>query len=618
MKTISTPRISLLQSVSILCLLFMSSFVAAQSESEPNDVFSEANSIGPNSTTGGKISYAGDVDYYQVMVPESGVLTFEVKNVSSAYALQMRIFDESQTQLLGQSNTSKGQNLKIDISVCSGQLLYVYLRTGNNDHSEDDTYQLSSSYLKYSDGDAGECNNTFSTATQLSLNQEVTGYIGPWENYDFPNAAVDKDYYKVIVTEPGFISYRLSQVPADLSIRTTIYDDEQKELRSKTNAGMGSIYGLDVTFCEAGTYYFYLRSANNSYNLEDGYAFNLDFTPFSAVDKSECNNSFGMAHRIQSGEEISAMIAPWENYDFPNAAVDLDYYKISVITPSILRLSYLGVPSDLSIVSRIYDDQQQQIVSKTNAGNGSIYTIEQTVCEAGDYYLFVRASNTNYNLEEPYQFTWEVLPLSIKDPTECNNTYASAAELTLCDTVRALITPSYYGVAGDADFDYYQVQLEAETEYSFNIDNKSDNLQLRVTLRDASGAEVAARSGNTGQDIIGTWQTISAGTYYVIVNDRFSDYDIDLGYELTVGCSTLTSVSAEARLEARVYPNPTSNLLYIQADDFRLAEVIGLTGEVIIESVEPTLNVSGIVSGLYVIRITDSYGNAQVKIFNKI
>lgn len=72
--------------------------------------------------------------------------------------------------------------------------------------------------------------------------------------------------------------------------------------------------------------------------------------------------------------------------------------------------------------------------------------------------------------------------------------------------------------------------------------------------------------------------------------------------------SDFSSISENNQLAFTVYPNPTSEQLNIQVDDFQFAEIYALDGRLLLSSADKQFNIDHLSSGQYIIKVTSSLG----------
>lgn len=87
------------------------------------------------------------------------------------------------------------------------------------------------------------------------------------------------------------------------------------------------------------------------------------------------------------------------------------------------------------------------------------------------------------------------------------------------------------------------------------------------------------------------------------------------GFWVDVEYVDLTSVDEASAANFKVYPVPAENEIQIQAEGFQKAEIYNLTGQKMIESLQNNMNVSQLLSGLYIIKVYDLEGNCATQRF---
>ena len=205
-----------------------------------------ATSLPLNSPLTGRISPAGDIDYFRVQVTASGQLTLETTGSLDTVG---RLENSSGSTLASNDDSGVGSNFRIVRDVTAGT---YYIRvTGYR--SKTGSYTLQASM-----GSADDHGNTRATATSLPLNSPLTGRI---------NRAGDIDYFRMQVTAPG-----------ELTVYTTGSTDTVGRLESSSGGTLASNDdgGVDRNFrivrdVTAGTHYIRVTgfgSRTGSYTLQ--------------------------------------------------------------------------------------------------------------------------------------------------------------------------------------------------------------------------------------------------------------------------------------------------------------------------------------------------------------
>ena len=550
-----------------ILLLFTSFWIFGQNESEPNNTFSQADNIDFGNTIQGFIGESYDYDYYKFNVTEPGIIKIEITNVPSDINLISRLYSPDLSLALSYTNINNGQLYTMEWSTCDLGFHYLYLRDGDNDYNDLEEYAFTITFYPFSQVDATECNNSFSEAHSLSSNETVDGLIAPWYGYDFPNTFIDEDYYSYNVTEPGIMKLRVTSVPADIALAARVYSPDQTLVLSKTNSNDGQGYLIELSTCELGEHYIFLRDTWNDFNSTDQYTFEFEFVPFSQVDTTECNNSFSEAYSLSSNEIIGGLIAPWYGYDFPNTFIDEDYYSYNVTEPGIMKLRVTSVPADIALAARVYSPDQTLVLSKTNSNDGQGYLIELSTCELGEHYIFLRDTWNDFNSTDQYTFEFEFVPFSQVDTTECNNSFSKAYPIDICDTISALIAPWFFESSLYDEEDYYSIHLEEGNEVNVDISSVPSSIRICVRIYDSSQSFIESFTGNTGQALNFNFVPPANGIYYFKITDCSNNFDSQNQYELAIGCNLINSANDfQIDKTVRLSPNPFNDHITIQSE----------------------------------------------------
>lgn len=87
------------------------------------------------------------------------------------------------------------------------------------------------------------------------------------------------------------------------------------------------------------------------------------------------------------------------------------------------------------------------------------------------------------------------------------------------------------------------------------------------------------------------------------------------GYRVDIEYVDLTRVDENAAASFVVYPVPAHDVLFIEADGFQKAEIYSLSGQKVMESLRDRMNVSGLSSGMYIMKVYDREGGCSSQRF---
>jgi len=86
------------------------------------------------------------------------------------------------------------------------------------------------------------------------------------------------------------------------------------------------------------------------------------------------------------------------------------------------------------------------------------------------------------------------------------------------------------------------------------------------------------------------------------------------GYEVNMTYIDITGVNENAQaVSFTVYPTPAESEIQIQAEGFQKAEIFTLTGQILMESEQSSVNVSSLASGIYMLKVYDQTGNSATQ-----
>ena len=97
---------------------------------------------------------------------------------------------------------------------------------------------------------------------------------------------------------------------------------------------------------------------------------------------------------------------------------------------------------------------------------------------------------------------------------------------------------------------------------------------------------------------------------YNASSEMFFGCEIDVAYIDVTGLKENNKTS-----NFQIYPVPVENEIFIQADNFQKAEIYSITGQKLMESMQDSMEVNTLSSGLYIIKVYDLEGNAETQRF---
>ena len=277
--------------------------------------------------------YKDEVDWFKIVVPEDGKLTFETRSAKTlklgyAELCALKAGDEDVTRRNGQWLDHPDSTLVFEIPDVSEGTYYFKMPR----YSGYGNYYLTYYFTGHKDIADPEPNNTWDTATVLGSGPAVTGQLG----YDYKDTKDVQDWYKLSVPEEGAINLTIwsentlkigfAEIKAvnaegtDVDRRIGQWLDHPGDTLTMTlsNAAAGDYYLLLPHYSGYGTYY--LR-----YN----------FTPCNKQNDAEPNNDYATAGDFARGTVMEARLG----YDYNSSKDVADWFKLDVPEEGAITLT---------------------------------------------------------------------------------------------------------------------------------------------------------------------------------------------------------------------------------------------------------------------------------------
>lgn len=464
-------------------------------EGEPNDNFGAAATIALGATIEGTIAPVNDVDWYALTVEHQGELTVSVTDVADTLAIAVRVWNSDKSTVSGwyAPLAAGGETLAVvDLALPGRYFLEVTDNAGGVESSQ--PYVLQTSFVPTADAD--ELNNTFGTAAPLAFDQPIQANILP---------ADDDDWYRVEVDHLGELSLQITDAADNLAISVRVWNNDKQTVSgwiSPLTAGGDTIGIVDLP--EAGRYFLEV-AANDGERSTEPYTLTASF--IAAADQGERNNVFGAATPFTLGESIEATILPRD---------DTDWYRVAVDHHGELRVAVTDVPATMAIRLRVWNANKQTIsdwIAPLAVGGETLGFVDLPL--AGNYYVEVDDANDERSVEP---FTLNLAFTAAADPNEANNSFGSASELTLGQSLPSNILPR-------GDSDWHWVDLSHQGELQISATDVPENLDISIRVWDSNKQTISswfaplARGGNTAATV----DIPKAGSYYLEVVDGSND-----------------------------------------------------------------------------------------------
>ena len=337
-----------------------------------------------------------------------------------------------------------------------------------------------------------EPNNSIDLANEIALGKPFEIKITPVK---------DIDWFKVDLTEQGYLKVQASQVPEGLVLEVGYalfqeWEGSKVKWLKKWHKLPNALF-----IPEAGTYYFAILDDYNDRESKEPIQIKVDFIP--EFDAGEPNNSPDVATAIEFGTTVKPAI-------FPTG--DIDWYKVNVTKQGYILVKFKDVPQGIvpDIYYATYDEWAKPKIQKIR--NWHKLPDACAVTEPGEYYIPLIDDYNDRSSETPFSFLVEFLDeMDINEP---NNDFKTAKSVSRGDTLKLAIFPQ-------GDNDYYKLKIETGNKIKFMAKDYTGIVpEIRLyTLNENDKLKVAS-----------SWKRLPAeadvipGTeYYLLIHDDYGD-----------------------------------------------------------------------------------------------
>ncbi len=533
----------------ILLLLFSFYFQTAKSETEPNDLATQANLIALNGSQTGNLIGTDANDWFLLNIPQGGILTLTIIKTGGGNArLYLRDAETSGFPEITNFYTGFGESPPMgwttSYPVLPGN---YYLHFERYDAPVNYTLSPTLSLSNYPQD--VEPNNTVAQAQTMPVNGSVSGtlrYYGAGEGAD------TVDWYKMTIPQAGILHLLVHKKgPGNTWVR--FLDGELGPLPEISNfyTGFGESppEGWNWSYpVLVGTYYF--KVADGGYNLD--YKLDASLTLPNYAEDTEPNNGYLEAQTMPVNGTVSGTL----RYYGAGEGADLqDWFKLTVPQGGYLNFTVHkkgpgntwmrlrdGEKTDLPEISNYYTGYGE---SPPEGWNWSYPAL------AGTYYLQIEEGEANLD----YQIVNALVPSPWGEDTEPNNDVATAQNFPIGDSIGGLL--GYYDPGLDYDnWDWFKMTTTEHGLLSFNVNKigyNNGNMRLR-----SETAEIATQYLPWGDNIVTFSKLVPAGNYYL----GFEKYNGDLRYQV----------------KSSLLPTPVAGFTYAQTGNVFTFENTSLHG----------------------------------------
>ena len=438
-----------------------------------------------------------DTDWYTITVPRDCDLTAEI-DADSGVAVGMNIYDQDSTTGIGGGGyATYGGSYIASVPHLGPGIYYIQLiRYGGYGD-----YLFKASYKYPTVDDPEPSDDTRAGSAALTLGADSKGRLG-WSRNPY-NVTDDTDWYKVTVTGEGDLSVVVS-ADANVAVGLNVYDqDGTTALVSGGYATYGGTYTASVPQAAPGTYYVQLVRYGGY-----GYYTVRPTTAAPTVSDPEPNDTAAQAIALALNGSAAGRLG-WHRVPY-SVTDDNDWYKVTVPQDGDLSLK-ISADSGVAVGLNIYDqDGKTAIVSGGYATYGGSYSAAAPHVGPGTYYVqLVRYGGVGY-----YTLNSTFTPQYAPNDAEPNDTRDTAQVVPDLQNRYGHLGYGRSPYSTVDSQDWYKITLTAGTITTLGA---RSTLSASANLYDSSGTYLYTVSIGYGASVSLNTETLSAGTYYVLV-----------------------------------------------------------------------------------------------------
>ena len=355
------------------------SFVSITSESASNDTFATSQQVLDVSIISGYYNAVDDLDYYRIDVTKRG--TFKAVLSHPTAKSYLALLDSNYQVIVSSGGCCGAAVNTLTQSLDPGTYYVRVTAAGVADLSVPYSLTLSGTVLGGPTPDVYEENDSFATATPITGNGSVEGFL---------DTANDADFFTFTVTARS--TFKAVEAHATALSFLTLYNDQFQSIVSAGGCCGATTNALTQSL-DPGVYYLRVLSSGAS-DLTVPYTLTLSGTALGGTtpDIHEENDSFATATPVTDNANYQGYL---------DTANDADFYVLNATVAGVLTVS-VSHPTATSFVA-LYDDKNQVLVTSGGCCGATAHTLTYTVI-TGTYYVRV-LSNGVSDLKTPYDLS---------------------------------------------------------------------------------------------------------------------------------------------------------------------------------------------------------------------
>jgi hypothetical protein len=614
-----------------LSLLFSNSIFA---ETEPNNTYSQASTLGLNITDSGAMNassqgvLADDVDWWKVILPADGSLYIEV-NTTGGMDVDLFIIDtDGQYQMAGY-DISVGPKEATHHSHLMAGTYYIkatrYSGTG--------TYTIMSRFVQALYTNDSEVNDTYQQALTLQINSDNYGHIG----YSRNTFTDPDDWWKVTLPYDGSLKIRTESDSADIDL--FIYDINGTTQIAGYDISVGLNEETHHKSLMPGTFYIRVKG----YGKWGGYKIHCEFTAAAyqsvTTNDNEPNDTYSQAQAFGTLATGSAIKYGHLGHYANNFTDEKDYWSFTVpqdggvvvTTDTETRTDFLDI--DLFM----YDINGTTQIAGYDLSTGIKEQSHYYNLMPGTYYVQAK----RYSYYGAYKITIAFTPATLANDSEPNDLQSQAKSI-LANTLMTGHLGYYSNNVTDMD-DYFTITLSTNWDSLYVRTDSDATLEADLKLYNSAGTVIGSAGVYSKREILGYKTAVASTPYYIRVYryGGYGSYGIKISNQYPKNPVTAVEEKKTEQLPTEFqlsqnYPNPfnpSTNIKYALPQNsfvsIKVYDILGREVKTLVSSELPAGNHSvvwkgddnsghSVSSGTYIYRIhTDNFVQTKKMILIK-
>lgn len=461
---------------------------ARAAETEPNNTAANANTLSLNGSNTGKISVAGDVDWWKVTTTGDGKLDVKL-TPHVRKGIWVYLYDNNGTTLLKSGNDDSIFTQSAD-GLAAGTYYIKVVAVAATDTA---SYTIGNTLATPTQANDIEPNNVHTQAVSMNLNSTKTGHIG----YYYKNIRDTSDWYKITTTTDKKVKVILTPANGQ-SLTVLLYASNGTSLIS--SASGSSAFSLTADALGEDVYYIKVRGTSSS-----------TFAPYTLTDSVYTPTT-------------DALILPlnFRYQDKIKTPGAVNWWKITTTGDGKLNLTLTPL-SGKYVWVYLYDNDRTTLLNSSYSNSRFLQSTDGLA--AGTYYVkvapYYSTDTASYTLADTLH-----VPSQAND-AEPNNTPAQAVLFNVNSTKNGH-TGYYYNKKRDSA-DWYKITTTADGMLNLKL-TPANGSHTWAYLYDTDGITLL-NSSYSNTVFTQSTDGLAAGTYYVKVtcyyNNQFTPYTLN-------------------------------------------------------------------------------------------